>query len=65
MRSFQSLCRGWCVLAVLSVLPTLAHAGGSFIGTLKVKHVAPTVPENGDVNPYGVAVVPATTGGLN
>src|SRR5580700_9150626 len=26
--------------------------------------IASTVPSNGDVNPYGVAVVPATTGSL-
>jgi len=65
MRSFRSFCRGWCPVAVLIVLPVLAHASGSFTGPLsKVKQVASTVPGNGDVNPYGVAVVPATTGGL-
>jgi hypothetical protein len=29
-----------------------------------VKPISTTVPANGDVNPYGVAVVPETTGGL-
>jgi hypothetical protein len=29
-----------------------------------ITEVASTVPSNGDVNPYGVAVVPATTGSL-
>src|SRR5690242_20025153 len=29
-----------------------------------IKRVASTVPSNGDVNPYGMAVVPTTTGSL-
>ena len=37
----------------------------SFIGNLKhTKVVASTIPKNGDVNPYGVAVVPRSTGDL-
>jgi hypothetical protein len=36
---------------------TAAHAA-------KISTVASTVPANGDVNPYGVAVVPTTTGAL-
>ncbi len=43
--------------------PALA-AGGSFTGSMNVSFVASTVPANGDVNPYGVAVVPASTGKL-
>lgn len=40
-------------------------ASGSFIGPLsKVSRIASTVPGNGDVNPYGVAVVPHTIGNL-
>ncbi|HEX3424806.1 MAG TPA: hypothetical protein VHT30_01650 [Acidimicrobiales bacterium] len=42
---------------------TAAHA--SFLGRLASPvTVASTVPDNGDVNPYGTAVVPATTGKL-
>ncbi|HEV2361491.1 MAG TPA: hypothetical protein VGS21_07305, partial [Acidimicrobiales bacterium] len=42
----------------------LAGSGG-FLGKFKtVCVVASTVPSNGDVNPYGVAVVPATVGNL-
>lgn len=38
---------------------------GAFIGPLtKVTTIASTVPYNGDQNPYGVAVVPRTTGKL-
>jgi hypothetical protein len=44
---------------------TLTAQATSFIGPLKtVKAVASTVPANGDVNPYGVAVVPADIGAL-
>jgi hypothetical protein len=39
--------------------------GGSFIGSFtKVDMVSSTVPGNGDVNPYGTAVVPRSTGHL-
>ncbi len=44
-----------------------ASAGGSpaFVGPLHhVTTLASTVPGNGDVNPYGVAVVPRSTGDL-
>jgi hypothetical protein len=53
--------------AVAGVLPAAAStgAGGSFIGGLhKVAKVASTVPGNGDVNPYGVAIVPRSDGRL-
>jgi hypothetical protein len=45
---------------------SLASASGpSFIGEFNtITDVASTVPANGDINPYGVAVVPATTGRL-
>lgn len=40
-------------------------AGGSYIGQFSMTStVTSTVPANGDVNPYGVAVVPRTTGNL-
>jgi hypothetical protein len=50
---------GACVLAAS------AMAAASFVGPLNaIQTVASTVPKNGDVNPYGVAVVPASTGSL-
>ena len=55
---------------VLSVMTALLATAGSalgsdFIGGLgTVTPVASTVPAKGDLNPYGVAVVPATTGNL-
>jgi hypothetical protein len=53
------------VLADASGMPVRASAPRSFAGpfhTLSV--VASTVPSNGDVNPYGVAVVPVSDGDL-
>lgn len=51
--------------AVLAFGSVLANASvKSFIGPLKVTPGSSTVPANGDVNPYGVAVVPRSTGKL-
>jgi hypothetical protein len=57
--------RGGLLLVVLSLalVPSLVHADGTFLGGFsQVRQVASTVPANGDVNPYGVAVVPASIG---
>ena len=50
----------------LAIAPTLVQAsGGSFLGKFNtVSTIVSTVPTNGDVNPYGVAVVPRSTGKL-
>ena len=55
----------------LFCLSTLAACGsgssthGAFIGPLNtVSTIASTVPDNGDVNPYGTAVVPRSIGNL-
>jgi sugar lactone lactonase YvrE len=58
---------------VVAVGSGVASATGTFLGPLTViKEVASTVPSStptrpgdGDVNPYGVAVVPVTTGRLS
>jgi hypothetical protein len=51
--------------ALMFVLPVGATVAGSFVGPFNgVQTIASTVPKHGDVNPYGVAVVPATTGQL-
>ncbi|MFD4976142.1 hypothetical protein [Streptomyces sp. NPDC058424] len=43
-----------------------ASAGGTFLGRLHtVREIASTVPANGDVNPYGTAVVPRDAGKLH
>lgn len=54
------------LLAAGGVVATAANASATFIGPLNhVKVIASTVPKNGDVNPYGVAVVPDSTGRLH
>ena len=54
------------LLAGSGILATSANASSSFIGGLtQTKVVASTVPANGDINPYGVAVVPRSTGNLH
>jgi hypothetical protein len=51
-------------LGIMAVTPALA-ASGTFLGQLhKKQRIASTVPANGDVNPYGMAVAPTTTGKL-
>jgi hypothetical protein len=52
--------------ALLVLGSVAAQAGdGSFTGSFhQVRPLASTVPANGDVNPYGVAVVPRSTGAL-
>jgi hypothetical protein len=54
------------LLAGSGILAGAASAGTTFIGPLnQTKELASTVPANGDVNPYGVAVVPRSTGDLH
>lgn len=54
------------VIGSVFLLTVPVHADGpSFIGRLhSLNTVASTVPANGDVNPYGLAIVPVTTGAL-
>lgn len=57
------LALGAATLMVTAALP--AAAATPFLGSLSNQTViASTVPGNGDVNPYGVAVVPRSTGRL-
>jgi hypothetical protein len=49
--------------AGIATAPAAAAAPPTFIGPFNtVQTLASTVPTNGDVNPYGVAVAPVTTG---
>jgi hypothetical protein len=54
------------VLALLAAFPAIAQAGGSpFLNRFSsVDMLGSAVPANGDVNPYGIAVVPKTAGNL-
>lgn len=65
MKSLKIVTYGCWISLVLALLPSLAVAGSSsYIGSKTVSFVASTVPANGDINPYGVAVVPSSTGKL-
>jgi hypothetical protein len=55
--------RHLCRVSQLAAL-SLVALGLTASAAAGVKEVASTVPANGDVNPYGVAVVPTTTGSL-
>jgi hypothetical protein len=50
-------------LSLLVPSPVFA-ASGAFISPLNISQVASTLPTNGDINPYGVAVVQDSTGNL-
>jgi hypothetical protein len=53
------------MLAGILFFNTAHAAATSFIGPLNaIKANASTVPQNGDVNPYGVAVIPVSIGSL-
>ena len=54
------------LLAASGIMAGAASADSTFIGPLTtVTPIASTIPQNGDVNPYGVAVVPRTNGDLH
>jgi hypothetical protein len=54
------------LLAAGGVFATANASPNAFIGPLNhTKVIASTIPANGDVNPYGVAVVPRSTGDLS
>jgi hypothetical protein len=57
---------GAVALAAFAIAPAaLAGTNSSFIGPFTHNDtITSTVPANGDVNPYGVAVVPSSTGSL-
>jgi hypothetical protein len=66
MDNFKRFSQASLFALAFVLIPFLARASSnSFIGPLsKVDRIASTVPPNGDVNPYGVAVVPASMGKL-
>jgi hypothetical protein len=53
------------VSGILAAWPGTASSASTFVGPFNtINTIASTVPKNGDVNPYGVSVVPTTTGRL-
>ena len=62
-RLAASVGAAFAVVLLAFALP--AGASGSFISQFSnPSTIASTIPHNGDVNPYGVAVVPRSAGGL-
>jgi sugar lactone lactonase YvrE len=63
MTRWRALVLSFLAVSAIQVgLPMPASGASSFVGSFNtVTQVASTVPRNGDVNPYGVAVVPADT----
>ena len=59
-----SVCRFLCSIALALALTPAFATTNSFIGPLSVTPGPSTIPANGDVNPYGVAVVPRSSGML-
>ncbi len=61
---------GALFVAVAAALSSMAATGraartGTYLSSLHaIKTIASTVPTNGDVNPYGIVVVPRTVGAL-
>ena len=52
-------------VALLSVAAAALASGAAFIGPFNaVTTLSSTVPANGDINPYGIATVPRSTGNL-
>lgn len=65
MRVTSIMGRTSLVALTLFATSALASAASSFSGQFSnITKIASTVPANGDVNPYGVAVVPSSTGAL-
>ena len=56
----------FCIALSIPLRAAQSSADASFIGPMNIiKAHASTVPQNGDVNPYGVAVVPSAIGLLH
>lgn len=64
MRLHRFRGRAWLISVTLVFLPAVAAATNPFIASFTTSRVASTVPSDGDVNPYGVAVVPLSIGAL-
>src|SRR5512136_1033522 len=69
MKPTMTLAALLCVAFIFSFSPApfarQAASAGSFLTRFdRITEVASTVPANGDLNPYGVAIVKRTTGAL-
>ena len=64
LKAISRLTLSAAIVSILTIAPAKAN-GQSFTGPLsKLSEIASTKPANGDLNPYGVAVIPETIGDL-
>jgi len=64
MKRFDKVKACAAVVVLVTACGLLANAQGSRIHSPGISVVASTVPSNGDVNPYGIARVPESSGSL-
>jgi hypothetical protein len=64
MKRFDKVKAYAAVVALVAACGVFANAQGSRTHTPGISVVASTVPSNGDVNPYGIARVPESSGSL-
>lgn len=66
MKRILVVLMSFSLVSILALTPGVAAAKNpTFIGKLKtISSIASTVPANGDINPYGVALVPRSMGKL-
>ncbi len=65
MKRLVNLLGSMLLVFLMALTPTVASASSPYLDQFnKLSVVASTVPANGDVNPYGIVVVPRSTGNL-
>jgi hypothetical protein len=57
--------KGWvCAASLVAACTLCARAQENHFGNQRISVIASTVPANGDVNPYGIARIPQSSGSL-
>jgi hypothetical protein len=64
MKRFDKVKACAAIVALVAAIVPLANAQGSHSHRAGISVVASTVPANGDINPYGIARVPESSGAL-
>jgi hypothetical protein len=64
MKRFDKVKACAAIVALVAAIVPLANAQGSHSHSAGISVVASTVPANGDINPYGIARVPESSGAL-
>lgn len=57
--------KSWaCIASLVAACPFSAAAQENHFGNQRISIVGSTVPTNGDINPYGIALIPQSSGAL-